>query len=269
MLRLLTEQRGAPPSHKLMISVLLEVKEAERDIAIAALWEAGTAGITEEAAGLRAFFYELPDLDAFSRWNPEVREEPERDWKTETEAAWEPFPVGRRFWLAPEWRSDPAPVDRLRLTIYPGMACGTGAAPATQLCLQALEETNLSNAAVLDVGTGTGILASAARLLGAGAVVACDIDPEAAAIANRNLAGAASVFAGSLRACRTAAFDVVVANLNAVVLRELRGDIERVVRPGGAVIVGGFREWEQVLGTEVPERSWSRDGWVAQRLYLE
>ncbi len=75
-------------------------------------------------------------------------------------------------------RRQPTPPGRLRLEIYPGMACGTGRHPATQLCLQAIERYVRPGARVLDVGSGSGILSDAARLMGAASVIGCDIDPD-------------------------------------------------------------------------------------------
>jgi ribosomal protein L11 methyltransferase len=95
---------------------------------------------------------------------------------------------------------------------------------------------------VLDVGTGSGILADAARLLGAGRVAGCDIDHEATSVAHANLPNIA-FFTGSLRSVRDRSFDVAVANLNAATLQVIARDLRRVAAE--AVIVSGFREEEQ------------------------
>ena len=84
---------------------------------------------------------------------------------------------------------------------------------------------------VLDVGSGSGILSVAARLLGAGHVVSCDIDPEAA--------GPACFFVGSVDAVRSGTFDVVVANINEDVMGPMRADFERVARKR---ILSGFQD---------------------------
>jgi ribosomal protein L11 methylase PrmA len=93
---------------------------------------------------------------------------------------------------------------------------------------------------VLDVGSGSGILSHAARLLGAGRVVSCDIDPDAT--------GPASFFVGSVDAVRSNAFDVVVANINEDVMGSMRADFERVARKR---ILSGFQddagEWTCVI----------------------
>src|SRR5205823_3181265 len=141
-----------------------------KDEVIAELWEAGTIGITEESESVRAFFDDTCNLEAiqrqFAAYDPQVSVEENRDWVKESQTYWEPFAVGERFYLVPEWCEDPPPTGRMRLTTYPGMACGTGVHPATQLCLMAMEKHVRDNDTVLDVGTGTGILAQAALLLG-------------------------------------------------------------------------------------------------------
>ena len=253
-----------------MISVFLSVSESAKEEVIAELWEAGTTGITEESDSLRAFFDDSTDTTAmeqqFAAYHPHVSVEENRDWIAESQAYWEPFPVGERFFLIPEWRNDELPLGRMRLTTYPGMACGTGIHPATQLCITAMEKHLRAGESMLDVGTGTGILAQAAVLLGAKAVVACDIESAAAAIAKANFqkSGAAiGVFAGSLRSVRTATFPLAVANLNAATLNQLACDLNRV---SARQIVSGFREDEidrvkQCLAAEVFDEL-TMDGWA-------
>ena len=238
-----------------MISIFLAVPDAAKDEVIAELWDAGTTGITEEAESLRAFFDDgcnVAQLEQrFAAYHPALEREEDRDWVKESQDRWEPFAVGERFFLVPEWRDDPAPAGRLRLTTYPGMACGTGTHPATQLCLMAMEKHLRRAESVLDVGTGSGILAQAAVLLGAGRVTACDIEHDAAviALANFGKTGAdVGVFTGSLRSVRARAFDVAVANLNAATLGRVGDDVKRVA---GRLILSGFREdeIERVVGS--------------------
>jgi len=231
-----------------VISLRLEVPRQDHDYVIGELWEAGTQGVTEEGEELRAFFADDSAggtlLERFRDFAPVLQIEEEHDWVADVEAQWVSFAVGERFWLAPEWRNDPAPAGRLRLRIHPGMACGTGTAPATQLCLMAMERWVRPGQSLLDVGTGTGILADAGGLLGAAPVAACDIDVEAAAIARRNLGNGIAVFAGSLRSLRTASVDTIVANLNAETLAANAAEFGRVRREGALIIVAGFRDDE-------------------------
>jgi len=145
----------------------------------------------------------------------------------------QPMPVGSRFFLVPEWRDDPAPEGRFRIPVNPGMAFGTGVHETTQLCLEALEEFVHPGAVVLDVGTGQGILARAARLLGAGTVIACDTDPVAIEIAGMG-------FVGSVDAVRSDSVDLVVANISPEAIVHLAPNLLRVRRAGGTILVSGF-----------------------------
>ena len=256
-----------------MYSVFLESTAADKDLLSAELWDLGAAGIIERdlpggGVELQAFFPQPvalpPAVSGAARWQREA----EVDWVRAFQDCWQPFTVGERWFLAPEWRSDPAPPGRLRLTIYPGRACGTGWHPATQLSLIAMETHLEPGETVLDLGAGSGILSQAAALLGARRVVACDIDLEAARIAAQNLAAApVAVFAGSARALRSGAVDFTVANINSATIVALVDEIARVTRRCAAV--AGFPERDaphvraalarrfEIVGSN------ELDGWVA------
>jgi ribosomal protein L11 methyltransferase len=230
-----------------VISVWLNVPDEDRDRVIAELWEAGTTGVTEEGDVLRAFFESEIDLGPFAEFQPQASPEDERDWVKESQDRWEPFAVGDRFFLVPEWREDPAPSGRIRLTMHPGLACGSGTHPATRLGLMGLEKHVTPADRVLDVGTGSGILAVAATLLGAACVLGCDIEHDATEVARGNFVKdgvVVPIFTGSLRSVRSSSIDVMVANLNRVTLEYLQADIRRVLRAGGVLIASGFREDE-------------------------
>lgn len=136
----------------------------------------------------------------------------------------------------------PTPPGRLRLQIYPGMACGTGRHPATQLCLQAVERYVNRGALVLDVGSGSGILSAAAMLMGAASVIGCDIDSEAVRIARERVQ--VPMFAGSADAVRSRWADVVIANIDAATLERISPELDRVRKPESTLIISGFPEWD-------------------------
>lgn len=232
-----------------MHSLLFECAESESEFLSAELWERGAVGIQEDPlpggrCRLRAWFEHVDGLQAaFGRYRPEFFQEPERDWEEHARQAWQPFTVGRRFYLAPEWDESPTPAGRIRLTVHPGLALGTGAHAATQVCLEALETHLRRGEMALDLGAGSGILTAAALLLGAGFAVGCDIDGEAPPIARRNLQAdglPARFFTGSTRALRDASVDVLVANINAATHRTSAGEYVRVARR--LLLLGGFPE---------------------------
>src|SRR5262249_27483076 len=118
-----------------------------------------------------------------------------------------------------------------------------------RLCLEAMETYVAPGMRVLDVGAGQGILAKAARLLGAERVWACDIDPVAVSIAGEG-------FVGSADAVGTAVADLVLANISPEAIIGLASDLMRVVRPGGVLLASGFElsEVEQVRAALPPAR---------------
>jgi ribosomal protein L11 methyltransferase len=249
-----------------MLALHLECSAGEKDLLIAELWQQGAAGIVEEdAPGARArltAFFDRPIVAAdFAAFNPRWETVPDRDWVQVSQSQWSPIEVGARFYLVPAWSREPAPPGRLRLVMNPGQACGTGWHPATQLCLQAMERHVAPGSSLLDLGTGSGILAVAASLLGASPVYACDIDP-AAVFAAR----VPNLFLGSARSIRSASLDVVVANLNAEALLALAPQIARIRKPSGRAILSGFprRHLDRVQAafpahTDLLEQ----DGWIA------
>jgi ribosomal protein L11 methyltransferase len=238
------------------------------DVLIAELHEAGTAGIIEEPdgeepGGLRAFFADelvAPTLlQRFAAFLPQLRHEEDVDWERATRDAWPPLLVGERFYLAAPWNTDAAPGGRIRLEIHPGMVCGTGRHPCTQLCLEALERSVGPGMTVLDVGSGSAILADAARLLGAARVIACDVDFDAVRIARERVH--VPMFAGSVDAVRAGVADVVVANISSAVSEELGPEFERVRRAGSTLILSGFPADDLPEGCQ-PGELLCRDGWA-------
>lgn len=223
-----------------MFSLEIDSLAEGRDLLIAELWELGSAGIVELSdTRLRAFFDAGADRAALVARYPgaAVHEEENRDWVEEARGLLQPMEVGWRFFLVPQWRDDPAPAGRFRIAVNPGMAFGTGVHETTRLCLEALEELVKPGIAVLDVGTGSGILAEAARLLGAARVIACDVDEEAVRIAGQG-------FVGSADAVRPAAVDLVVANISPEAAIALAPEFARVLRPGGTLVASGFNVGE-------------------------
>jgi len=203
-------------------------------------------GIVEEDGRLRAFFDDDSShaglLNRFAAFAPELRQEPSTDWAQIARDAWPPLLIGRKFLLVAPWSDEPTPAGRLRLEIYPGMACGTGRHPATQLCLEALEEYVHPGDRVLDVGTGSGILSAAAALLGAGLVVGCDVDHDAVNIARERVH--LPLFTGSADAIVSNWADVVVANINSATIEQLAAEFARVRKPDSTLILSGFPEWD-------------------------
>jgi len=235
-----------------LFSVEIECDPDDRDLLIADLWDRHSAGIVELSnSRVRAFFEDTEDRSELLRLFPGAtwRREENRDWVQSARDLLQPMEIGERFFLVPEWRDDATPAGRFRIVVNPGMAFGTGVHETTQLCLEALEEFVKPGTRVLDVGTGQGILARAAALLGAGEVYACDTDPIAVEIAGNG-------FIGSVDAVASGSVDVAVANISPEAIVKLARDLVRVLRPGGVLLASGLEipEVEQVKRALPPAR---------------
>jgi ribosomal protein L11 methyltransferase len=178
---------------------------------------------------------------------------PDEDWARRSQADLTAVTVGR-ITVAPPW--DPLlsdlsapirdPVERhILIVIDPSMGFGTGHHQTTRLCLALLQSVDVNGRRVIDVGTGSGVLAIAAWHLGASAVVAIDHDPDALQNARENVerngAGhVVEVAQAELLDFAAARADLVTANLTAAVLRQHAATLRRLVSPGGSLIVSGF-----------------------------
>jgi ribosomal protein L11 methyltransferase len=154
-----------------------------------------------------------------------LEEKPQQDWSNEWKALIKSVEVGR-LWVGPPWATDSAPKDKVRVVIEPKMAFGTGDHPTTSLCLEAIDAYMATHpgARVLDVGTGTGVLAIAARKLGAGRVVGTDNDEMSVVLARENaeVNGTPELeLSGKELSSLQGPFELVVANILANTLIEL------------------------------------------------
>jgi ribosomal protein L11 methyltransferase len=231
-----------------MFSIDLACAPEDKDLTIAELWEEGCTGIVElDDAGLRVFFDDdgrAAELQ--SRFGGEIKPADTRDWVAFAHEYLKPMEIGERIFVCPEWRDDPTPPGRIRIVVNAGLAFGTGAHETTRLCLEAIERHLKPGMTVVDVGTGSGILAEAAVKLGAGAVHANDSDPEAVAVARENFERAGVDVALSLGSA--GAFlefpdqfaDLIVANISPAWISDLAPEWVRVLKPGGLAILSGF-----------------------------
>jgi ribosomal protein L11 methyltransferase len=164
----------------------------------------------------------------------------EQDWVRATQAQFAPSDVGDGLWIVPSWCPTPAGAAHV-LRLDPGLAFGTGSHPTTRLCLQWLSRHVHGGERVLDYGCGSGVLAIAAALLGAGEVVGSDIDAQAIRASRDNAAANAVSARFELpHALPPGAFDVVVANILANPLIVLAPLLAARTRPGGRIALSGI-----------------------------
>lgn len=197
------------------------------------------------ATGLSADF---PDLSL------ESIDIPDDDWAARSQADLRAIRVGQII-VAPPWDvPDPGDLQHrktstgaerasLVVIIQPSLGFGTGHHATTRLCLAALQQHRLEGSTVLDVGTGSGVLAIAASLLGAGRVIAIDNDPDAVQSAQENAVrnrAAIDLGVADLRAIALSRFDLVLANLTGALLVESAARLQELTTRRGQLILSGF-----------------------------
>jgi ribosomal protein L11 methyltransferase len=168
------------------------------------------------------------------------------DWMAGYRQKVRPFAVGRSWWIDPHPEAPTtAPRGRHRLAVEPSSAFGSGSHESTQLILTWLEEESIRGAKVLDVGTGSAILALAALCVGARLAVGFDIDPSAVWVAMDTVTAAGRgphpcLFVGPIGAVGNHHFDVALCNMIAREFIPLLADIRRVLVPGGRAVFSGI-----------------------------
>jgi len=205
----------------------------------------------------------------------------EKNWNQDWEDSIKPVEIGR-FWIQPTWWKQQPPEDKLVLYIDPKMAFGTGYHETTRLLLQALPEVwkewKGTKKRVLDVGTGTGVLAIAAVKLGATKVLGLDIDPWSIQNANENIAlnrvaGQITIQEGSTELLADDEyFDVIFANINRNAIAGLAADFVSHLNtnPRGDLLLSGLLEKDAAFIKNLPElkeltckRHWKEGEWIA------
>lgn len=205
----------------------------------------------EEGLWRLSLIYPIPE--------PEIRAIREEDWAHAWKQFYKPMRIGKRIVLKPAWETVDLHPEDIIIELDPGMAFGTGMHPSTRLCIAAIEEVVTPGDEVLDVGTGSGILAVVALKLGAAHVVATDIDPLAiqatrdnAALNGLSLESTAAappridLRQGSIPGEMTGRFPVVVANILPHVLIKLldsaydNPSLAEPLAPGGYMIMSGI-----------------------------
>ena len=235
-----------------MYSLLLTCTSAEIESISAELWEAGTLGIHEVDSGdevllIAGFETDHRRAQLIDRFHAEWRDEPATDWIAETHRAWPSREIGARLFLAPSWCTDPTPPGRERIVHVPSLACGTGEHPCTQLALLALEKFVRPNTTLIDIGTGSGILAIAALRLGAARAIGLDTDESALSTARENFSLNAFeplLIAGSAECVSDGIADITIANITGSVLLSMFDELLRITKGNGHLILTGFPEPE-------------------------
>ena len=196
------------------------------------------------------------------------RDLPDEDWARRSQAALRAVQVGR-IRVAPPWDLDGGPADgTATIVIDPAMGFGSGHHATTRLCLAALQRLDCRGRRVLDIGTGSGVLALAAATLGARTVLGVDHDGDALENARGNAArngrsATVDFLEADFRRIDMDPADVVLANLTGSMLADCAASLTRLVRPDGSLVVSGIasEERDRVLAAFA---GWGRAEWVAE-----
>ena len=241
---------------------------------VAAFWEAGCLGVEARSAArrgrrrgpgpmrLEAWFagthrggalrdrlrrrLAAAGLEPGALARVDLRRVPDGRWVEAWQKTLKPMPIGRRLLALPEDCPAPSSGGRIAIRIPFGQAFGTGEHASTRLVLRFMETLVRPGDRVLDLGTGTGILAVAALRLGAGEVTAVDSDPVAVAVARETLRRNGIVHGIALRRSDAGAaldggrFDRILVNIGATVIGRILPGLERALAPGGTAILAGI-----------------------------
>ncbi len=177
----------------------------------------------------------------------EVRTVSPWEWEEAWKAHFRPLRIGKRLVVRPTWHEREAQEGDIEITLDPGLAFGTGHHPTTRMCLEQLERRVKPGMRILDLGTGSGLLAQAALLLGADWALALDTEADAVRASRRNLKAAGlsrrvRIARGTLPHPEAERLDLTVANISAKVLVELAGELVAALRPDGVLIASGVLE---------------------------
>ena len=196
----------------------------------------------------------------------------QEDWQNAWKKYYHAMDIGERLAIVPGWED--YRTDRIRIVMDPGMAFGTGTHETTSLCLETLDSLVKGGERVLDIGTGSGILAIAALKLGADSAEGVDIDPVAVRTAGENAAlnGVAdklTVLVGDLSDKASGQYNIITANIVAAAILSLAPHVPVLMAPGARFIASGIideRKDEVLAGLKAaglePVEVKEKRGWV-------
>lgn len=232
-------------------------------------WNVCFSDPDERDRAAAAIHLALPDLAV------ESVDLPDEDWAARSQASLKAVHAGR-FIIAPPWDLPAEGVDATVIVIEPSMGFGTGHHATTRMCLRLLSEIDVTDATVLDLGTGSGVLSMAAALMGARTVVGIDIDQDAIDSAETSarmntLPDTITFQVLDFRNDPPKPAELVLANLTGGMLTSSAASIAALVRPGGQLILSGFdhTEVDRVLAAFDPfmeRQRLSEDNWLALHL---
>ena len=227
------------PVSELLQAALVDYDASAVDERAADDWRVFFTSPSERDRAAGALRIEFPDATI------EAIDVPDEDWAARSQASLRAVRVGNIV-VAPPWDVPAGPVV---IIIQPSMGFGTGHHATTRLCIDALQRLNIAGRTVLDVGTGSGVLAIAASLLGASRSVGIDDDADAITAAQENLQlnpqAEATLLVADLRATDVGSADIVIANLTGGLLISAARALQDHVARGGSLVLSGLMAMEE------------------------
>ena len=196
-----------------------------------------------------------------------VKPVPEQDWVRLTQSQFDPVDITPTFWIVPTWHEPPAAAQAV-LRLDPGLAFGTGTHPTTRMCLRWIAARNLAGQRVLDYGCGSGILAMAAKLFGAGTTDAVDIDPAAVSSTQINAAANHVQLNAGLPDLAQGTYNLVLANILATPLKVLAPLLCGHLASGASLVLAGIlsRQADELKTAYAPyvdlQVTDEQEGWI-------
>ncbi|MBA4255074.1 MAG: 50S ribosomal protein L11 methyltransferase [Polaromonas sp.] len=184
-----------------------------------------------------------------------IKPVPEQDWVRLTQSQFDPVEITPSFWIVPTWHQPPAAATQC-LRLDPGLAFGTGTHPTTRMCLRWIATHPLAGQRVLDYGCGSGILAMAAKVFGAGPTDAVDIDPAAVSSTQVNAAANHVQLSAGLPDLAQGQYQLVLANILATPLKVLAPLLCAHLAPGASLVLAG------ILSRQAEELQQAYSPWV-------
>jgi ribosomal protein L11 methyltransferase len=213
------------------------------------IWQQNlVSALFDEGINVAAVMSELQQQTKLPALNYTTEVIEEQDWVRATQSQFDPIKITDTLWIVPTWHSSPNP-DAINIILDPGLAFGTGSHPTTHLCLAWLTQVVKAGATVLDYGCGSGILAIAAKKIGAGKVVGVDIDTQAiqSSLYNAQQNNVTAEFY-TANQYQSEEFDIVVANILSSALSVLAPALAMSCKAGGKIALSGIlREQESAV----------------------
>ncbi len=213
------------------------------------IWQQNlVSALFDEGVDIEAVMAELQEQTKLPSLSHTTETVEEQDWVRATQSQFDPIRITDKLWIVPTWHDSPDP-DAINIILDPGLAFGTGSHPTTHLCLDWLTRTVQPGQSMLDYGCGSGILAIAAKKIGAGHVVGVNIDPQAiqSSLYNAEQNNVSADFYPASE-YQSEEFDIVVANILSSALSVLAPALAKSCKAGGRIALSGIlREQESAV----------------------